>query len=127
MGESLRLSQTHMTAFHTAQNVQRPVGRLAPPGLQWPGPFVLKEQPPVIFGPGRIGLFKAQLLSPFTNCKGVVMEYKILIGLLCAMLAVVFAVGALALALGIGPIIFSLVATVVGGVGMISTAGLIGE
>ena len=55
------------------------------------------------------------------------MEYKILIGLLCAMLAVVFAIGALALALGIGPRVFSIVATLVGGVGMVSIAGLIGE
>lgn len=60
-------------------------------------------------------------------CRGYIMEYKILIGLLCAMLAVVFAIGALGLALGIGPVVFSLVATVVGGVGMISIAGLIGE
>jgi len=55
------------------------------------------------------------------------MEYKILIGLLCVMLAVVFAIGALGLALGIGPIVFSLAATVVGGVGMVSIAGLIGD
>lgn len=55
------------------------------------------------------------------------MEFKILIGLLCALLAVVFAVGALGLALGIGPAIFSIAATVVGGVGMVSVATLIGE
>lgn len=55
------------------------------------------------------------------------MEFKILVGLLCALLAVVFAVGALALALGIGPVIFSLAATAVGGFGMVSVATLIGE
>lgn len=58
---------------------------------------------------------------------GNIMEYKILVGLLCALLAVVFAVGALAFALNIGPAIFSLVATVVGGVGMVSVASLIEE
>lgn len=54
------------------------------------------------------------------------MEFKILVGLLCAMLAVVFTVGALALALGIGPVIFSLAATAVGGFGMVSVATLLG-
>lgn len=58
---------------------------------------------------------------------GLIMEYKILIGFICALLAVVFAVGALALALGIGPVIFSLAATAVGGFGMVSVATLIGE
>lgn len=53
------------------------------------------------------------------------MEYKILVGLLCALLAVVFTVGAFALVLGIGPLIFAVVATVVGGVGMVSIANLL--
>jgi hypothetical protein len=55
------------------------------------------------------------------------MEYKILIGFICALLAVVFAVGALALALGIGPFVFSLCTVAVSGAGLVVLSGLLGE
>lgn len=55
------------------------------------------------------------------------MEYKILIGIFCALLAVVFAVGALSLALGIGPFVFSLCTVAVSGAGLVVLSGLLGE
>jgi hypothetical protein len=55
------------------------------------------------------------------------MEYKILIGIFCALLAVVFAVGALGLALGIGPFVFSLCTVAVSGAGLVVLSGLLGE
>jgi hypothetical protein len=56
-----------------------------------------------------------------------IVEYKILLGLFCALLAVVFAIGALGLALGIGPILFSLCAVTVSGAGLVVLSGLLGE
>ena len=58
---------------------------------------------------------------------GLIMEYKILIGIFCALLAVVFAVGALGLALGIGPFVFSLCTVAVSGAGLVVLSGLLGE
>ncbi len=55
------------------------------------------------------------------------MEYKILLGIMCALLLVVFAIGALALALGIGPVLVSLCAIVVSGGALVSVSGLLGE
>lgn len=55
------------------------------------------------------------------------MEYKILLGLVCAMLLVAFSVGALALALGIGSVIVSLCTVSVTGVGLFVVSGLLGE
>jgi len=59
--------------------------------------------------------------------RGLIVEYKILLGLFCALLAVVFAIGALGLALGIGPILFSLCAVTVSGAGLVVLSGLLGE
>jgi hypothetical protein len=55
------------------------------------------------------------------------MEYKILVGLFCSLLLVVFTIGALALALGIGPIVFSLCAVVVSATGLFFVSNLLGE
>lgn len=55
------------------------------------------------------------------------MEYKILLGLLCALLLGAFSVGALALALGIGPVVVSLCTIAVSGAGLVVFSGLIGE
>jgi hypothetical protein len=55
------------------------------------------------------------------------MEYKILLGLFCALLLVVFTIGALGLALGIGPVVFSLCAVAVSGAGLFVVSGLLGE
>lgn len=116
-----------MTASRTAQNVQQRVGRLAPLVLQSPGPFVLRGQPPVIFGPGRIGHFRARHLLPFPQSKGLIMFEKILLGLVCAFCLIAFAVGGLGLLLGIGPVFMSLAYTVVGGVGLVVFSGLIAD
>jgi uncharacterized membrane protein len=59
--------------------------------------------------------------------QGLIMEYKILIGIFCALLAVVFAIGALGLALGIGPFVFSLCTVAVSGAGLVVLSGLLGE
>jgi hypothetical protein len=58
---------------------------------------------------------------------GLIMEYKILLGLVCALLLVAFSVGALALALGIGSVIVSLCTVSVTGVGLFVVSGLLGE
>jgi hypothetical protein len=55
------------------------------------------------------------------------MEFKILIGIFCAFLTIVFAIGALGLALGIGPFVFSLCTVAVSGVGLVVLSGLLGE
>lgn len=55
------------------------------------------------------------------------MEYKILLGLLCALLLGAFAVGALALALGIGPVVVSLCTVALSGAGLFVVSGLLGE
>lgn len=55
------------------------------------------------------------------------MEYKILIGLFCAMLAVVFAIGALGLALGIGPVFMSLAMATIGGFAMVVFSGWLSD
>lgn len=55
------------------------------------------------------------------------MEYKILLGLFCALLLGAFAVGALALALGIGSVVVSLCTVAVSGAGLFVVAGLLGE
>ncbi len=54
------------------------------------------------------------------------MEYKILIGLFCALLAIVFTIGAFALVLGIGPVLFALVGVTVSGAGLVVLSGLLG-
>ena len=59
--------------------------------------------------------------------QGLIMEFKILIGIFCALLAVVFAVGALSLALGIGPFVFSLCTVAVSGAGLFVVSGLLGD
>lgn len=55
------------------------------------------------------------------------MEFKILLGLFCALLLGAFAVGALALALGIGPVVVSLCTVAVSGAGLVVFSGLLGE
>lgn len=52
---------------------------------------------------------------------------KIFIGLICAFGVVLFAIGALGLALGIGPVFMSLALTIIGGFGMVVFSGLLGE
>jgi hypothetical protein len=52
---------------------------------------------------------------------------KIFIGLICMFGAVLFAVGALGLALGIGPIFMSLAMATIGGFAMVCFSGLLGE
>ena len=51
---------------------------------------------------------------------------KILIGLICAFCAVLFAIGALGLALEIGPVFWSLALAVTGGFGGLGFATLLG-
>lgn len=55
------------------------------------------------------------------------MLHKILLGLVCASMLVLLAVGGLGLALGIGPMFVSLAYTVIGGAGLVIFSGLIGE
>lgn len=52
---------------------------------------------------------------------------KILLGLVCAAMLVLFAIGALGLALGIGPGFVSLAYVVIGGAGLVVFSRLIGE
>ena len=59
--------------------------------------------------------------------QGLIMEFKILIGIFCALLFVVFTVGAFGLILGIGPIVFSLCIVAVSGAGLVVLSGLLGE
>lgn len=55
------------------------------------------------------------------------MLHKILLGLLCIGGAVFFAIGALGLALGIGPVFMSLAMATIGGFAMVAFSGLLGE
>jgi hypothetical protein len=55
------------------------------------------------------------------------MLQKILIGLVCAFGLVLFAIGGLGLALGIGPMFWSLAIVVIGGFVMIGFSGLLGD
>ena len=55
------------------------------------------------------------------------MMHKILLGLLCVGMLSLFAVGALGLALGIGPVFLSLAHVVIGGFGLFVFSGLLGE
>jgi hypothetical protein len=52
---------------------------------------------------------------------------KIFIGLICAFGLVLFAIGGLGLALGIGPMFWSLAMVVIGGFAMVGFSGLLGE
>ena len=52
---------------------------------------------------------------------------KILLGLVCACMLLLLAVGGLGLALGIGPMFVSLVYTVIGGAGLVVFSGSLGE
>lgn len=52
---------------------------------------------------------------------------KIFIGLVCAFGVVLFAIGALGLALGIGPVFMSLAMATIGGFAMIVFSGLLGD
>lgn len=126
-GANLKLSPIRLTVFHTAQNAQKRVGRLAPPGLQSPALFASMDQSPVIFGPGRIGHFKVRHLLPFPQSKGLIMLGKILLGLICASCLIAFAVGGLGLLLGIGPMFVSLAYTAIGGFGLVVFSGLIAD
>ena len=55
------------------------------------------------------------------------MLQKILLGLLCTGGAVFFAIGALGLALGIGPAFLSLAMATIGGFAMVVFSGLLGD
>jgi hypothetical protein len=55
------------------------------------------------------------------------MFHKIFIGFICAFGAVLFAVGALGLALNIGPMFLSLAMTTIGGFAMVGFSGLLGD
>ena len=52
---------------------------------------------------------------------------KIFIGLICAFGAVLFAIGALGLALNIGPLFLSLAMAIIGGFAMVVFSGLLGD
>lgn len=52
---------------------------------------------------------------------------KILLGLVCGCMLITFAVGALGLALEIGPLFYSLALTTIGGAGLVVFSGLLGE
>jgi hypothetical protein len=58
---------------------------------------------------------------------GLIMFEKILLGLICASMLVLLAIGGLGLALGIGPMFMSLAYTVIGGAGLVVFSGLLGE
>lgn len=60
-------------------------------------------------------------------CKGLIMLHKILLGLLCTGGAVFFAIGALGLALGIGPGFLSFAFVTIGGFAMVVFSGLIAD
>jgi hypothetical protein len=55
------------------------------------------------------------------------MLQKILIGLVCGGGVVLFAIGALGLALGIGPAFLSLAMAIIGGFAMVGFSGLLGD
>jgi hypothetical protein len=55
------------------------------------------------------------------------MLHKIFIGLICAFGAILFAVGALGLALNIGPMFLSLAMATIGGFAMVGFSGLLGD
>lgn len=52
---------------------------------------------------------------------------KILLGLVCAAMLVLLAVGGLGLALNIGPMSVSLAYAIIGGAGLVVFSGLLGE
>ena len=52
---------------------------------------------------------------------------KIFIGLICAFGVVLFAIGALGLALNIGPAFLSLAMAIIGGFAMVVFSGLLGD
>lgn len=52
---------------------------------------------------------------------------KIFLGLVCAVCAALFAIGALGLALNIGPMFYPLALTTIGGFGMVVFSGLLGD
>jgi hypothetical protein len=52
---------------------------------------------------------------------------KILLGLVCGLLLIVFAIGALGLMLDIGPMFYSLALSIIGGAGLVVFSGLLGE
>jgi hypothetical protein len=56
-----------------------------------------------------------------------IMFEKIFIGLICAFGVVLFAIGALGLALNIGPVFLSLSMVTIGGFAMVVFSGLLGE
>lgn len=58
---------------------------------------------------------------------GLIMFHKIFVGLICAFCAVLFAIGALGLALNIGPMFYPLAMATIGGFGMVAFSGLLGE
>ena len=55
------------------------------------------------------------------------MLHKIFIGFICAFGAILFAVGALGLALNIGPMFLSLAMTTIGGFAMVGFSGLLAD
>ena len=55
------------------------------------------------------------------------MFHQIFVGLICAFGVVLFAIGALGLALGIGPVFMSLAMAIIGGFAAIGFSGLLGE
>jgi len=56
-----------------------------------------------------------------------IMFEKIFVGLICAFGVVLFAIGALGLALGIGPVFMSLAMTTIGGFAMVAFSGFLGD
>jgi hypothetical protein len=58
---------------------------------------------------------------------GLIMLQKILIGLVCTGGVVLFAIGSLGLALGIGPGFLSLAMVTIGGFAMVVFSGFLGE
>ncbi len=58
---------------------------------------------------------------------GLIMLNKILIGLVCTGGVVLFAIGSLGLALGIGPVFLSLAMVTIGGFAMVAFSGLLGD
>lgn len=60
-------------------------------------------------------------------CRGLIMLNKILLGLVCAAMLVLLAVGGLGLALNIGPMSVSLAYAIIGGAGLVVFSGLLGE
>lgn len=58
---------------------------------------------------------------------GLIMLNKILLGLVCAFMLLLLAVGGLGLALNIGPVSVSLAYAIIGGAGLVVFSGLLGE